>query len=194
MLHSWVLNTLVAIATGILCSYPQLSFLCPDHDIVSTNAHLNFVLMREIGPYRRDLYLPQLHIANAEDNTSHTCPNQNIIEVVAQYHQISFGSCENRNFITPETWNSVAATRLANKKSPPSIGHIYSSSIIGIQHASKGASVTPNRTPLHMLAIYTHHMPDQCIDPTWIAPVSEARPRKGLHYPFHSLLRYLRRR
>lgn len=138
-----------------------------------TPLSLNIVHRQQFGPFSVSLFLPQVHIINTEIASASYCPNYNIIEIVALHLDKLHSTSKNPDHISPDTWNTVVNTRVANGKELPSISRVYSNSVINVQHAKNGF-VTPNRSPLEMLAIYTGNMPDFCVETEQVTPAPKS--------------------
>jgi hypothetical protein len=127
------------------------------------------------------IYFYLLHLDTTDDRYTAPCYNVDSLHLLAVFYGKTMLRCQEPKFVLPETWNTVMSSRIANRKEPLSIGRVYSNSVIHASNVPHGASITPNRTPLHMLAIYTHHMPDSCADPDGRPPaVSDRSPQRAI--------------
>lgn len=126
------------------------------------------------------LYERYSEFINSEDYKTSYCPDFNIIELLGNDQGPIYETCKSPTFVTPETWSTVTSTRIANFKAALSIGQVYSNSVFGIQFLPTGPTFTPNRAPLHMVALYTRHISDECVNRDWPpAPtITTAAPTK----------------
>jgi hypothetical protein len=170
---SSIYNLVTIVVASLIALHRPSPKVALDLTFIERLRHQSPSYRRTYGPYSLDLFVPLFHVSNAEHDAMSYCPVFNIIETVALYHGISLDASRNPDYVTPQTWESVTSTRIANFKSPLSIEQVYSLSTIGVRNTPKGASTTPNRLPLHMLAIYTGRIADSCINPD--------RPRKEGH-------------
>lgn len=159
----------ILAAAGLQYIYNQATTPSFPYDIEEMLAELRelHLEMQITGPYKRRLFDEHFDTINTPNPQSSYCPNTNIIELVALHRGYIYENCENPEFVTPETWSTVTSTRIANNKAPLSIGQVYSNSVFGIHNVCTGPSTTPNRAPLHLVAVYTRHIGDTCINPAW---------------------------
>jgi hypothetical protein len=156
-----------SLTTGHISTLTQWSFGSPHL------ATLNPVTYKLVAytPCPFVYFMPLLHTVNAVNDASSICPNIDLLHQVAVFEKILGLECKEPTFVTPATWNSVTATRIANGETPLSVGRIYSNVNVHIQNTPRGAAITPNRSPLHLLTIYTQRMPDTCLDPDYVRPL-----------------------